>query len=260
VNDTGPHQFVLDSGAGACLLSAALARKLNLQPGETKEAQTAGGRVSVALCNVDSIAIGAARVDSLPVAIMDLTDLDQAVGSRIDGDIGYNFLKEFRVTIDYGANTLSLARGQQETIGTAVLQEIEFTLAGPTRPLVLVRTMVNGKGPYNFALDSGNSTTLISPQLARGLGLKQTAIPALTTGGGHKAQATISSLESLSVGGRLVQNLTIVIADVFTALNQVAGAEFEGIIGYNFLKAFRVTINYPERVLQLGSPQQKPAR
>jgi predicted aspartyl protease len=243
---------VLDSGASACLISPELAGKLNLKPDETKEAQTAGGRTSVRVCNVDSMAISTARRENLRVAIMNLADLDQAVGAQIDGDIGYNFLKEFRVTIDYRTNTLTFARGQQETIGTAVLQEIEFNLAGPARPLVLVRTMVNGDGPYSFALDTGNSTTLISPELARRLSLKLTPIPPLTTGGGHRVEATVGSLESLSVGDRAVRNLTIVVADVFTSLKQVAGAEFEGIIGYNFLKAFRVTINYPDRVLQLG--------
>ena len=41
------------------------------------------------------------------------------------------------------------------------------------------------------------------------------------------------------------------ISDVLTMLSRVTGAGLDGIIGYNFLKAFRVTINYPDRVLRL---------
>ena len=37
-----------------------------------------------------------------------LGPIGQAVGTQVDGIVGYNFLRGFRVTIDYPAATLSL--------------------------------------------------------------------------------------------------------------------------------------------------------
>jgi predicted aspartyl protease len=251
INDTGAYEFVLDTGAGTSLLSPELARKLSVESTETKEGQTAGGKVQVSMGSVESLAIGRAKVENVQVAIMDLSDLDKAVGAKIDGDIGYNYLKNFRVTVNYKTHTLRLAQGQHETIGKAVLNEISFSLAAPAKPLVLVHALVNGKGAYQFALDTGNSTTMISTELADSLKLKATPIPAITTGGGHTAAAAIGSLDSLAVGRARIQNLPVVIADVLNMLSQVTGAKLDGIIGYNFLKAFTVTIDYPNQVLHL---------
>jgi len=63
------------------LLSPELARKLSVEGAETKEAQTAGGKVSVAVGSVESLAIWAAKVENLQVAMTDLSDLSKAVGA-----------------------------------------------------------------------------------------------------------------------------------------------------------------------------------
>jgi hypothetical protein len=41
------------------------------------------------------------RVRDVDVAIMTLAVISKAVGLRVDGVLGYNVLKTFRLTIDY---------------------------------------------------------------------------------------------------------------------------------------------------------------
>ena len=56
-----------------------------------------------------SQAVGHTRVENLSVVVADfLTMLSQAVMTKLDGVIGYNFLKRFKVTIDYLNETLRL--------------------------------------------------------------------------------------------------------------------------------------------------------
>jgi hypothetical protein len=51
---------------------------------------------------------GTSEVGFRLTAVVDfLPALSQALATRLDGIIGYNFLKEFRVTIDYPNETLS---------------------------------------------------------------------------------------------------------------------------------------------------------
>ncbi|HEX8772333.1 MAG TPA: retroviral-like aspartic protease family protein [Pyrinomonadaceae bacterium] len=252
VNDEGPYDFILDTGAGTSLLSAELARRLGIEATETKEGRVAGGALTLPVGKVRSLAVGAARVDDVQVAIMDLADVGRAVGAKIDGDVGYNFLKDFRVTINYGQKTLRLRQGLYETVGAAALDEVSFKLASPSKPLVLVQVIINGGELYEFALDTGCSTTMISPTLAESLKLESVPIPPMTTGGGHQVEASVGNLISLAVGKAEIRNLQVVIADSFTMLNEATGASFVGIIGYNFLKEFAVTIDYPNARLSLS--------
>src|SRR5437016_14667908 len=55
VNDRGPFDFILDTGAGTSLLSSDLAKQLESKVIGSKEGQSAGGKVSVSLAKVDSL-------------------------------------------------------------------------------------------------------------------------------------------------------------------------------------------------------------
>jgi hypothetical protein len=67
--------------------------------------------------------------------------------------------------------------------------ELKFHYAGPKLPLILVPTIVNGQGPFDFILDTGNAAGvpfLLSKQLAGTLGVKtvETALPGTFAVGG----------------------------------------------------------------------------
>src|ERR1700676_283969 len=101
VNGRGPFEFILDTGAGTSLLSSELAKQLEGKIVGSKEGQSAGGKVSVSRAKVDSFAVGEAKLDDVDVGIVDLSHIGKTIGAKIDGDLGYNFLKHFRVTINY---------------------------------------------------------------------------------------------------------------------------------------------------------------
>jgi len=108
VNGKGPYQFALDTGAGESVVSSELAKELALDQGEKREALGAGGRVLVSLSKVNSIAVEFAKLEDLPVVITDLSLLQLAVGGKLDGILGYNYIKNFKVTIDYPKAKLCL--------------------------------------------------------------------------------------------------------------------------------------------------------
>jgi hypothetical protein len=43
-----------------------------------------------------------------------------------------------------------------------------------------------------------------------------------------------------------------VIADFLTMLSQMIGTQLDGIVGYNFLREFQVSIDYPRSVFNLA--------
>jgi predicted aspartyl protease len=253
VNGDGPHEFILDTGAGISLLTPEFAERVGATITETTEAMGAGGKMAISLGVVNSLAIGQANALNVQVAITsELQRIGAVIGTKVDGNIGYSYLKNFRLTLDYQKHTLQLADAEQEPSGNGDSQrtEIKFKLAHPSKPLILVPALVNGEGPYIFALDTGASTTVVSAEVAQILAIESTGIPQMT-GAGGTMQGFRGVVRSLAVGDARLENLTIVTADFLTMLSQIVKTKLDGIIGYNFLKEFKVTIDYPNETLRL---------
>jgi len=251
VNNHGPFEFILDTGAGTSLLSSKLAKQLAVKIIGSKEGQSAGGKVAVSLAKVDSLAVGETKLGDVNVGVVDLTHIGRTVGAKIDGDLGYNFLKYFRVTINYRDCELRLDDPKRgETLARGAQTEISIRLANPAKPLLLVDVHANGRGPFQFAIDTGTSTTAITPELAKQLDVTTSPVGAGTTGGAA-VDFHAGLLQSFQLGGAKIDNMAIVVADFFTMLSAAVGAKLEGIVGYNFLRNYNVVIDYPGETLTL---------
>ncbi|HXM74739.1 MAG TPA: aspartyl protease family protein, partial [Chthoniobacterales bacterium] len=186
VNGSGPFEFILDTGAGTSLLSSDLAKQLEMKIVGSNEGQSAGGKVAVSLAKTDSLAVGEAKLQDVDVGIVDLAHIGKTIGAKVDGDLGYNFLKQFRLTIDYCNCEVRLDDPKLvENFGRSAKTEVPMRLASPAKPLILVDVYANGRGPFQFAIDTGTSTTAITPELAKQLDVASSPIGAVTTGSAH---------------------------------------------------------------------------
>ena len=124
-------------------------------------------------------------------------------------------------------------------------------LATTTLPLVLVNVRVNGKGPYTFFVDTGATITVVGAPLARALHLPliETPVRALGAGGRFDARA---SYAAIALGEVRQGRVLVGVVD----LAQIRGAvgPVDGVIGYNFLRSYRVVIDYPGHELCLETP------
>jgi predicted aspartyl protease len=255
VNAVGPYQFILDTGASHCLLSPELSAMLGIRPEEEKQAMGAAGPVKLAFAHVSSISIGSARQANLKVALTsEIQRVAAAIRSRIDGVLGFDFLKDFILVIDYRASAFRLALPSEHGNGNAnpSRASIPFKLASSSKPLILVPAMVNGQGPFQFALDTGASRTMLSSRLAEKLAIVTTGDRSVT-GGGGQIKILAGKLNSLAVGNSAVRDHVIGAGEFLIMLSKAIGAELDGILGYNFLNQFQVTINYPSSTLELVS-------
>jgi predicted aspartyl protease len=251
VNGRGPFDFIFDTGAGTSLLSSDLAKQLEVKTIGSKEGQSAGGKVSVSLAKVDSLAVGDAKIDDVDVGIVDLAHIGKTIGTKIDGDLGYNFLKHFRLAIDYSTCELRLDDPHRlQNFGRTAQTEVPIRLASPAKPLILIDVRANSRGPFQFAIDTGTSTTAITPELAKELGVSSSPIGAATTGGAH-VDVTAGTLKSFQVGGVMTDSMPVIVADFFAMLSQAIGAKLDGIVGYNFLRNYKVVIDYPNERFSL---------
>jgi predicted aspartyl protease len=172
------------------------------------------------------------------------------MGAQVDGALGHSFLRHFAMTLDYATNALTLRRPVGDTKRALDEHEIAFRSANAEDPLVVVPIFVNEKGPYDFALDTGASSTVISLELAVEFGLATEKMSQLTAGGGNGTVSRVQ-LSSLAIGAARQENLAAAASDFLTELNAELGSKLQGIVGYDFLRHYRVTLDYPREALTL---------
>src|SRR5262245_50501405 len=98
VNGVGPFPFVLDTGAGPCLVSPDLARWAGVGGAAREAAVGGGGPVEVGL-GAAGLAVGDAAAEEVPVAVTALLErIGEAVKTPLFGAIGYGFLRRFELT------------------------------------------------------------------------------------------------------------------------------------------------------------------
>lgn len=105
INGTGPHEFLLDTGASTTLLTPELARQLRLRPIDRIELVTVTGSQILVRSELERVTVGAQTATDVEVVISELREV-RAAGSNIRGVLGQNFLARFNYLIDYGAQRL----------------------------------------------------------------------------------------------------------------------------------------------------------
>jgi predicted aspartyl protease len=131
--------------------------------------------------------------------------------------------------------------------------EVPFRLAGINDAALLVPVHVNGKGPFDFVLDTGATLTCIDAALLAQLGLEPDA-GRLGRGldATRRGSVQLISIDSLRVGSAQATRLGGCVLDL--AHIQEAGLEVHGLLGLNFLKEFQVRLDFERETLRLSRP------
>jgi predicted aspartyl protease len=128
--------------------------------------------------------------------------------------------------------------------------EIPFSLSGSGGAALVVPVHVNGRGPYSFVLDTGATLTCVDQSLAKELDLpKPVGTVGYGAGLGDSGAVALHRLDTIAVGDASATELTVCAVDL-QQLRQL-GLKADGLLGLNFLKAFKVTLDFERKVLSL---------
>lgn len=109
---------------------------------------------------------------------------------------------------------------------------------------------VNNSKPLKFIFDTGASHTVLHSRRGAELGLKpEEQVSGTATGGA--IEGSLTSGVSLKVAGAEVSNQQIGMIDFPVP----PGFEFDGVIGYDFINAFVVEIDYLKKIMNLYDPR-----
>ncbi|MGZ8869619.1 MAG: retropepsin-like aspartic protease [Pyrinomonadaceae bacterium] len=116
--------------------------------------------------------------------------------------------------------------------------------------IILMQVGVNNSKPLRFIFDTGASHTILHSRRGAELGLKpEEQVRGTATGGA--IEGSLTSGVSLKVAGAEVSNQQIGMID----FPLPPGFEFDGVIGYDFINAFVVEIDYLKKIMNLYDPR-----
>lgn len=124
---------------------------------------------------------------------------------------------------------------------------------------MVIQLHINGKGPYNFILDTGVGLVLISdPKLIDSVSFQNLRSIYITGfGEGEKISAFIAPSVDLRIGNTIAKNIPAAILkkDIFELSNYV-GIPIHGLIGYEFFQSFVVRLNFLTSTITVFQPER----
>ena len=261
--------FVLDTGAGFLALDLELARLLGIADGGTTAAA-----VDLAARPLARLQLGGLQVDQVsPVLTVDAGVIRRVTGRPVLGLLGQALFRDRVVVLDYGEGTLvvlppgmspaspSPAAGPAMSSGAMA---VPFRLAGDGK--VLVSAWVTGRPGHparrlTLVVDTGaTKTVFFRSALDRHLpgwrawpALRGLGAPTLT-GEASAELVRVAGIDLRVPGGSVARSgmdAAVLGGDLGKVLTADVGEPVDGLLGYSFLKHYRIALDYPRGLLWL---------
>lgn len=121
---------------------------------------------------------------------------------------------------------------------------VRLRLLGGRLPVVPVR--IDDQGPFDFLLDTGTNSTLLTPELAARLRLRPTDRVTLITVAGER-DVPRARLRKVEVGGNISADLEALVSGL-EPLRRL-DPRIRGVLGQNYLERFNYTLDYDGRAI-----------
>ena len=252
VNDSAPLWFILDTGATDSVIDSQLAKTLSLKVIGRTLGTGGAGTATALIFRGTTLKLPNVEAVNLTLYGFPLDSLSAPFGRKISGVIGNDILKQLVFEVDYASRVLNFYEpASYQYSGAGVV--IPITLEG--YPFVRARITLDGRRVIEgkFEIDSGATNAIMfnSPFVDRNKLLEgiSKSNQVRTGGVGGSAVAFSGRLKSISLGSLKLENL---IARFSRARRgDDASAKYDGLIGGEILRRFRVVFDYSRRQMTL---------
>jgi hypothetical protein len=254
VNSSAPLWFMLDSAAGGSVIARPVAERLGLhivELGQQADATPADTPIRMAASPNIEYDVGGARFTAHG-AVLDMAIPDAVWGRRFEGVLGAELFKKYVVELDWEKREMLLHDPKTyEYRGTGKTFPILFARSSPMLP---GRIRIGGKTmDANLLIDSAASSSLVlsSPfveqhgVLAAVMSAGGRLIEGESIGAGGSSPSASTRAEWLELGAyRIPAPLTTLSK---AKAGSLAKGGFDGLIGSNVLRRFRVILDFSNK-------------
>jgi len=266
VNGRPPIGFLLDTGADQNVINSTRLEELGLKTYANTKATGGGNSAEYDYAAGATFTLPGVELRNQHVSAIDQTGLEQALGVKLGGILGYDFISRFVMEIDYQKQRITLHDARTwKYSGTGVIVLVIFdsgiphaygSIGVPTKPEI----------PAYFVVDFGASetATLTSPfvksnDLTR---LAQTNATVNRPAGLESqffAQNNVrGNLQRLTLGGLTVNNVPVNMS--VNTKGAYASTNFSGTVGGSVYSRYRCYLDYGNnRIILEPTPEAKKA-
>ena len=251
--------FVIDTGSGFTVISKEAAKRFGVSEiarGGKSQGVGGTGKFPIVYGLIKSLQLGEVRVRMIPCFIRPFHgDTEKLSEEKADGFIGLSILSRFLTELDYKESRIRLDRSDNHStpmVATAGVTLIPFRTT--QNGLISVESEFDGNQHMNVILDSGASSTVISSAAVGRLNMANQIIKGQTTSvvgaAGVADNVQMLFVRKCKVADVQQSNLRALVLD-FAAINETSGFEQSGILGGDFLRNFKLTIDFNRSLLAL---------
>jgi len=243
--------FVLDTGSGGISLDSTTALYLKVDKKMSdKTVRGIAGVRTVEFTYNHTLHMEGISVPNLDFHINDYEILTSAYGLRIDGIMGYSFLRRYIVSIDYEKMVFEvLTPGTFKYPRGGYLLKPQFT----TLPMQAATIRDNEEITTKFYLDTGAGLCmLLNEDMVQDSSLlrsKRKLFPTEAEGLGGKKAMNLTVVKEVRVGPYKFRNVPVYIFD--DEFNITSYPVLGGLLGNDIMRRFNVIINYPEQQIYI---------
>ena len=213
INEQGPFNFVVDTGADRSALSTTVATRLGLQPGPTVMLHGVGGSALTPTAKVALMVAGDSRMKDSELPVLPPERLG------VDGLLGVDILENRNVIMDFRRKRLEVRRSTALSGAFPGVREVSVLADARFGRLAVANARVSGVRCVAF-IDSGSGASMGNMALAEAIKLRVRRKPEpamairLIGAAGEETVGEMRVVRSIELGALRMSNLPLVLADL----------------------------------------------
>ncbi|MFH1515807.1 MAG: aspartyl protease family protein [bacterium] len=244
--------FLLDTGADSSIVDIRFAERIGLK--KLKSPLSILGMGGIDEYAAKNVGIGEWYFEDVPIVGFDLSIVDRYLGFNLAAILGADFLRKYALTIDYQESYFTLSDESPDPGLNAHI--IPFRISD--KLVFLKASPMNSDKEYTFLVDTGATSVVyfqnrleeVYPEYKswpRSLGWQEATFMG-------KKDADIFLMPEFSIGDAGIESLVTTVTQpglLGIGLNLIGGSPVHGVVGWTFLRYWKVTFDYPNKRLIL---------
>lgn len=252
VNGSKPLKFIFDTGASFSLIDSQKAAELRLKPQGEAKGNATGGKIKGTYTKGVSLRVQGVEVSNQLIALI---VFPKVLDFEFDGIIGYDFINQFVVEIDYQNKVMNLY-DPRDYVYAGEGEIVPLILDKRKTPLVKTEIALENRAirfTANLEVDTGaDSAFLINSPLVK----KQNLLAAVSkttegsaNGAGGKQNLRIGRVKAVRFGNWVIENPAVEFS--LDTAGSGASKENDGFIGGEVFRRFKVILDYSRKRMML---------
>ena len=245
VNNSRPLCFLF-STASTSVIDTRIAKELGLRVQGKEESTATGSSYEAGLISGVSLALPGVTTFNQTVAVLPLEFLSSIMGQPIAGLIGYDFISQFVIEVDYAKRKMNVyAPATYRYSGTGEVLPIKFI---DKSPFVAVRITVEGREAVEgtVKLETGSSGVLVVQRSFAEAHQLLKSVKGFRLGNVGGAEGSMSRtlqgrVKNIQVGRFMINNPLVAFSQAEADKDATDG---DGQIGGEVLRRFRLILDY----------------